>query len=160
MSELIDLEPLDVRHAARLRDLHSQPGVLEWWGPMDPMFPFDEPGSQRFAIVVGGELAGLVQHGDDSWPENRHAYIDIFLGDDFTGRGIGTEVVKRVVRMLVEEDGHHRITIDPVPENAAAVRCYEKAGFRLVGRFERATRDERSGQWRDELIMELVVTDS
>jgi aminoglycoside 6'-N-acetyltransferase len=156
----IDLQPLDVAHAAPLRRLHEQSGVSRWWGPMEPRFPFDEPESQRFAITVDGDVAGLVQWGDDSWAENRHAYIDIFLGDDFAGRGIGTEVMRRMIRVLVEEHGYHRLTIDPVPDNTAAVRCYETVGFRTVGRLERATLDERSGEWRDELLMELVVKPS
>jgi aminoglycoside 6'-N-acetyltransferase len=157
MADGIELQPLDVAHVAPLRELHQYPGVLRWWGPMDPEFPFDEPDSQRFAIVVGGQVAGLVQWGDDSWEENRHAYIDIFLGDAFAGHGIGTEVVRRVIRDLTEERGYHRITIDPAPENSAAVRCYEKAGFRTVGRLERASLEPHSGEWRDELFMELVV---
>ena len=51
----------------------------------------------------------------------------------FHGRGIGTEAVRRVVRLLIDERGHHRITIDPAAENAAAIRAYEKVGFRPVG---------------------------
>src|SRR3954469_7265106 len=77
------VEPLDVRHVARLRELHEQPGVLEWWGPMEDGFPFDEPESTRYAVVVDGQIAGLVQHGEETWPDNRHAYIDIFIGDEF-----------------------------------------------------------------------------
>jgi aminoglycoside 6'-N-acetyltransferase len=157
MAERIELEPLDVAQVGRLRELHQNPGVLRWWGPMDPGFPFDEAESQRFAIVVDGQIAGLVQWGDESWEENRHAYIDIFVGDAFASRGIGTEVVRRVIRELVEERGYHRITIDPAPDNTAAVRCYEKAGFRTVGRLERAYLEPHSGEWRDELLMELVV---
>jgi aminoglycoside 6'-N-acetyltransferase len=153
----IALESLDVAHVAPLRALHQQPGVLKWWGPMEPEFPFDEAESTRFAVVVDGAVAGLVQYGEEKWPDNRHAWIDIFVGDDYAGRGIGTEVMQRVVRLLVDERGHHRIKIDPAVENAPAIRCYEKAGFRRVGVLERSYRESWSGEWRDELLMELVV---
>jgi aminoglycoside 6'-N-acetyltransferase len=43
----------------------------------------------------------------------------------------------------------------PAVENAAAIRSYEKAGFRAVGLLERSWRDE-SGRWRDEVYMERV----
>jgi RimJ/RimL family protein N-acetyltransferase len=152
----IELEPLDVRHVKPLRELHQQPGVMRGWGSMDPLFPFDEPESTRYAIVVDGQVAGLVQHGEETWPENRHAYIDIFLGDEFAGRGIGTEVMRRVSRMLIEEHGHHRVIVDPFADNEAAIRCYEKAGFKRVGIRERFWRDA-GGTWRDELLMELVT---
>jgi aminoglycoside 6'-N-acetyltransferase len=156
VADHIELEPLDVRHVARLRELHQQPGVERGWGSMEPMFPFDEPESIRYAIVVDDQIAGLVQHGEEPWPDIRHAYVDIFLGDDYTGRGIGTEVIRRVSRMLIEEHGHHRITLDPYADNEPAIRCYEKAGFRRVALRERFSRDS-SGVWRDELLMELVV---
>lgn len=153
----LELEPLDVTHARRLRELHQEPEVLRWWGPMEPFFPFDEPESQRFAIVVDSEIAGLIQWGDDSYEEIRHAYVDIFLGEDFAGRGIGTQAMQRMVELLVDEHGYHRIAIDPAPENIRAVRCYEKVGFTHVGRLHRAYFEPWSKQWRDELRMELVV---
>lgn len=152
----IDLAPLDTAHVARLRELHEQPGVSRWWGPMEPDFPFDEADSTRFAIVVDDQVAGLVQYGEEKWPDNRHAWIDIFVGDDYAGRGIGTDVVRRLMRILIDERGHHRITIDPALDNVAAVRCYEKAGFRQVGTLTRSYREPWSGEWRDELLMEFV----
>ena len=106
----VALEPLDVRHVARLRELHQQPGVLKWWGPMEHGFPFDEPESQRFAVVTGGEIVGLIQWGDDSYEETRHAYVDIFVGDDYAGRGIGTEAMRLMTQQLIEHHGYHRIT--------------------------------------------------
>jgi aminoglycoside 6'-N-acetyltransferase len=153
----VELQALDVAHVAPLRAIHQQPGVTRWWGPMERDFPFDEAEATRFAIVVDGVVAGLVQYGEEEWPDYRHAWIDIFVADDLVGRGIGTEVVQRVARMLIEERGHHRITIDPAPDNVAAVRAYEKAGFKLVGTQKRAYRETRTGEWRDELLMELVT---
>jgi aminoglycoside 6'-N-acetyltransferase len=64
--------------------------------------------------------------------------------------------VRRMIRMLIEERGHHRITIDPAPDNAAAVRSYEKAGFRTIATLTRSYREPWSDEWRDELLMELV----
>lgn len=157
MTERVELEPLDVRHVARLRELHQRPGVLRWWGPMEHGFPFDEPESQRFAIVVGGEAVGMIQWGDDSYEENRHAYVDIFVGDDFAGRGIGTEAMQQMTRTLIEQHGYHRLILDPAVENEPAIRSYEKAGFRRVGIFRRSYLEHESKEWRDELMMELVV---
>jgi aminoglycoside 6'-N-acetyltransferase len=153
----IDLVPLDVTHVRPLRELHRQPGVERWWGPMEDGFPFDEPESIRFAIVAGGEIVGLIQYGEEKWPDYRHAWIDIFIGDDHAGRGIGTEAVRQMVRMLFEERGHHRITIDPATDNEAAIRSYEKVGFKRVGVQTRAYLRTATGEWRDELLMELLA---
>jgi aminoglycoside 6'-N-acetyltransferase len=153
----IELHPLDVAHAATLRRLHQQPGVTRWWGPMEDGFPFDEPESIRSAILVDGEVAGMVQWSEEDWAHYRHAWIDIFVGDDYTRRGVGTEVVRRTVRMLIEERGHHRITIDPAVANAAAIRAYEKVGFRAVGVMRRYERDVGGDGWHDGLLMELLA---
>ena len=153
----IDLAPLDVAHVRPLRELHRQPGVQRWWGPMDDGFPFDEPESIRFAIVADGQIVGLIQYGEEKWPEYRHAWIDIFIGDVHAGRGIGTEAVRQMARMLFEERGHHRITIDPAADNEAAIRSYEKAGFKRVGVQTRSYLRTATGEWRDELLMELLA---
>jgi aminoglycoside 6'-N-acetyltransferase len=60
-----------------------------------------------------------------------------------------------VARYLVEERGHHRLTIDPALDNVAAVRAYEKAGFQRVGVMKLAERSPE-GRWRDALFMEQV----
>lgn len=157
MPDRIELEPFDIRHVAALRALRVQPGVLQWWGPLEPGFPFDEPESSRFAIVVDGAVAGLIQWGDSSCDETRHAYVDIFVGDDWAGRGIGTEAMRQMTRTLIEQHGYHRITLDPAVENEAAIRSYEKVGFRRIGVLERSYHEPYSAEWRDELLMELVA---
>jgi aminoglycoside 6'-N-acetyltransferase len=61
--------------------------------------------------------------------------------------------------MLIDERGHHRITIDPAASNPAAIRAYEKAGFEPVGVMRRYERDADGKGWHDGLLMELVVPD-
>ncbi len=122
---------------------------------MEDSFPFDEPSSKRFTIWVDGEIAGLIQYGEEPEPMYRHAWIDVFIGAAFRGRGVGTEAVSRVVKLLRDERGHHRITIDPSLDNVAAIRAYEKAGFTRVGVMKMAERAP-DGTWRDALFMEQV----
>ena len=59
------------------------------------------------------------------------------------------------MRHLIDERGHHRITIDPAAANAAAIRAYEKAGFAPVGLMRSYERDVGGGGWHDGLLMEL-----
>jgi aminoglycoside 6'-N-acetyltransferase len=153
--DIVVLRPLRFDDAARLREIHAEPAVAAWWGSMDDDFPFDEPGSTRFTIWVDGQVAGLIQYGEEDEPDYRHAWVDVFVATAQHGRGVGTDAVKTLVGHLVEERGHHRVTIDPTVENAAAVRAYEKAGFRRVGVMRLAERSP-TGQWRDALFMEQV----
>ncbi|HET8673026.1 MAG TPA: GNAT family protein [Thermoleophilaceae bacterium] len=152
----IRLRPLAEGDENELLRIHRTPEVLRWWGEPESGFPYDEPESTRFTIEVDGRIAGLIQFWEEREPQYRHAGIDLFLDPALHGRGIGTEAVRRLARLLMEEHGHHRITIDPAADNRAAVRAYEKAGFRRVGvmrRYERAP----DGSWRDGLLMELVA---
>jgi aminoglycoside 6'-N-acetyltransferase len=63
--------------------------------------------------------------------------------------------VRTLARWLVEERGHHRVTIDPAAANARAIRCYERVGFRPVGAMRRYERGP-GGDWRDGLLMDLL----
>jgi aminoglycoside 6'-N-acetyltransferase len=155
--EGVILRPLGPDDAAPLRALREAPGVADWWGSLEPGFPLaDEPDATRFTIVVDGEVAGMIQYTEEEeGSDYRSAEIDVFLDARLQGRGLGTEAVRVLADHLVAERGHHRIVMVPAAENAAAIRSYEKAGFRAVGLLERSWRDE-SGRWRDEVYMERV----
>ena len=152
---MIELRPLAPEDGEELRRIHLTAEVSRWWGAMDPRFPDDEPESTRFTIVVDGRVAGMIQYGEEPEPDFRRAWIDLFVDPALHGRGVGTEAVRRVMRLLIDERGHHRITIDPALENGAAIRSYVKAGFRPVGVCHSAWRNP-DGEWRDELYMEYV----
>lgn len=154
---MIVLRPLTERDVPELLRIHSTPEVRRWWDAPDERFPFDDdPDTTRLTIEVDGRVAGMVQFSEELEPKYRHAAIDVFLDPAFQGRGIGTEAVRRAVRHLIDERGHHRITIDPAADNAAAIRCYEKVGFRPVGVMRRYERDADGQGWHDGLLMELV----
>ena len=149
------LRPLRPSDGPALRSIRAEPSVREWWGALEDDFPFDEPESTRFTIWSGGAVAGMIQYGEEAEPDYRHAWIDVFVATAHQGRGVGTDAVRTLARHLVEQRGHHRLTIDPTVANAAAVRAYEKAGFEPVGVMRLAERGP-SGEWRDALLMEQV----
>jgi aminoglycoside 6'-N-acetyltransferase len=154
----MELYPLEPRHAADLRRIRLEPEVARWWDELEDDFPLaDEPDVTRFAIEVDGAVAGMVQYAEELEPKYRHASVDIFLDPAFHGRGIGSEAVRRVVRLLIDERGHHRITIDPAVDNVAAIRAYEKVGFRPVGVLRAAERDVVGGGFHDSLLMDLLA---
>jgi aminoglycoside 6'-N-acetyltransferase len=153
----ITLRPIERGDAGALKAILATPEVAAWWGAEDEGFPFeDEPSAVRFAILVAGEVAGLIQYVEEKTPDYRHAGIDLYLAPSRHNRGLGTDAVATLARHLIEDRGHHRLTIDPAADNTAAIRCYEKVGFRPVGVMRSAWRDPE-GRWRDALFMELVT---
>lgn len=152
------LRPLVAGDEAELRRIHATPEVTRWWDAPDEGFPWDdEPEATRLTIEVDGAVAGMIQFHEELEPKYRHAGIDLFLDPALHNRGIGTEAIRQLVRHLIDERGHHRIVIDPAATNAAAIRSYEKAGFRPVGIMRSYERDVGGDGWHDGLLMELVA---
>jgi aminoglycoside 6'-N-acetyltransferase len=153
----VNLRPLTAADGPDLLRILETPEVARWWDEPDEGFPFtDDPEATRLVIEVDGAVAGMIQFVEELTPKYRHASIDLFLDPALHGRGLGTEAVRRVVRHLIDERGHHRITIDPATTNAAAIRAYEKAGFAPVGVMRSYERDVGGAGWHDGLLMELV----
>jgi aminoglycoside 6'-N-acetyltransferase len=154
------LRPLAPGDEAALRRILATAEVRRWWDEPDDDFPWtDDPDSTRFTIEVDGVVAGLIQFSEELDPKYRHATIDVFLDPALHGGGLGTEAVRRLAHHLIDELGHHRVTIDPAAANAPAIRAYEKAGFRRVGIMRRYERDVDGDRWHDGLLMELLADD-
>jgi aminoglycoside 6'-N-acetyltransferase len=157
-SPRLALEPVRPEHADRLRALRLTPEVARWWQPPAEEWPLDvEPELHKLAVLVDDQVTGYIQFWEDPDPTSRHADVDIFLGPGAQDRGLGTEAMRAVVRELIEERGHHRITLGTSVDNARAIRVYEKVGFRKVGVLRKASRRDISAEWEDEFLMELVV---
>jgi RimJ/RimL family protein N-acetyltransferase len=153
------LTPLSTDEVDELRAIHATPEVAAWWGRPGDDFPdSDDPDATRFAIRADGEVVGLIQFGEESDPQYRHAWIDLFIDPRRHGQGLCPDAIVTLLAYLADERGHHRVTIDPAVDNAAAVRCYEKAGFRRVGVLQSAERDPLGDRWRDVLLMERVLS--
>ena len=154
------LRPLRVDDVPVLVEIQAQPSVARWWGQPDERDlrrqAAGESEETSFAITVDGEVAGLIQYTEETEPMYRHAGIDLFLAEEFQGRGFGTDAVRTLARHLVHDRGHHRLTIDPSVDNHAAIRAYEKVGFRPVGVMRQYERSPE-GDWRDGLLMDLLA---
>jgi aminoglycoside 6'-N-acetyltransferase len=154
------LRPHRVDDVPVLVEIQAQPSVARWWGQPDERDlrrqAAGESEETSFAITVDGEVAGLIQYTEETEPMYRHAGIDLFLAEEFQGRGLGADAVRTLARHLVHDRGHHRLTIDPSVDNHAAIRAYEKVGFRPVGVMRQYERSPE-GDWRDGLLMDLLA---
>jgi RimJ/RimL family protein N-acetyltransferase/SAM-dependent methyltransferase len=145
--------------AALLEPIRDEPEVTSRWGRLEPG-EIDAFVAQETTLVIeaDGEVIGAIQYEEEPDPMYRRAGIDIYLTAARHNEGLGSEAVAILARYLIEERGHHRLTIDPAADNAAAIRAYEKVGFRPVG-VMRAYERGPDGTWHDGLLMELLADD-
>ena len=156
----IVLQPIRRSDAEAMLALLHQPGVERWWGAYDAEKLerdfFDPAWAYTYLVLVEGALAGMLQFHEVPDPDYMSAAIDVTLGEAYQDRGFGTRALKRLIRYLIDERGHHRVTIDPATDNARAIHVYEKVGFKPVGvmrRYERGI----DGEWHDALLMDLLA---
>ena len=152
--ELVSVAP---EHRERLNELRLLPGVVRWWKQPWGDWLADDADLVRYAVLVGGEIAGYAQWWEDTSPLYRHAGVDLFLDPAVHGRGLGTETLRVICTHLVDEQDFHRVVIDPEVENEAAIRSFRKVGFRPVGVMRRYIRDDDTGGWKDGLLMDLLA---
>jgi aminoglycoside 6'-N-acetyltransferase len=157
----LTLRPLAGTDVPALVTIRATPEVLHRWrGGADLTASvtedLDDPDTHVYVIEHDGRVVGAVQWSSEETPDYRHAGIDIYLSPDVHGKGLGTDAIRTLARHLITEHGFHRLVIDPAADNAAAIRCYEKVGFRPVGIMRRYERDG-DGTWHDGLMMDLLA---
>ena len=119
----------------------NAPHVRRWWGePAKEVAgiedDFDDPAMESFIVFHAGMPFAYLQSyriaADDfsfgDRPE-RTVGIDQFIGPaDMVGIGHGPAMIDAFAARVFNE-GVERIVLDPHPDNAHAIRAYEKAGF-------------------------------
>jgi aminoglycoside 6'-N-acetyltransferase len=158
---LVTLRPATTADVPALAAIRRTPEVYQRWrGGNDLVAAVTEdladPDEQTFAIEYDGRVVGAIQWHAEASPDYRHAGIDIYLDPAVHGRGVGPDSVRTLARHLLRELGHHRLVIDPAADNAAAIGCYRKVGFRPVGVMRQYERGS-DGSWHDGLLMDLLA---
>jgi RimJ/RimL family protein N-acetyltransferase len=89
------------------------------------------PGTDKWLLIeYEGEIAGTVAYTyNDGKIENFE--LDMWLrSEKYTGKGIGSAVMKMLIDQLVRQFGVKTFIIRPWINNPRAVKAYEKCGFR------------------------------
>ena len=158
---IVRLRPATEADIPDLVKIRRTPEVYRHWRGGDDLVAavkhdFAEPGATAYVIELEGRVVGWIQWQAEEEGDYRHASMDIYVDPAVHGRGVGTDAVRTLARHLIVDHGHHRLTIDPAADNAAAIRCYTKVGFRPVG-ITRLSERGPDGTWHDGLLMDLLA---
>lgn len=153
------LRPIKADDVDPLTAILGQDGVSRWWGRYDAARVEQDllhaTDMVVYTIEADGEVVGSIQYHEEPAADYRHAGLDLFVSAKRHGQGLGSDAVRTVARHLVHDRGHHRLVIDPQVTNEAAIRCYERVGFRKVGLMRSYERGP-DGEWHDCLMLELL----
>jgi aminoglycoside 6'-N-acetyltransferase len=157
----VRLRPVRPGDKEKLWQIFSDPEVARWWGDpaksVEDSLAVSEDDSQ-FLIELDGEAIGFIQCSEETDPMYRHASIDISLRSPWQGKGLGPDAIKTVARFLIDQHGHHRLTIDPAAHNTRAIKAYERVGFKPVGLMRQYERGP-DGEWHDGLLMDMLAAE-
>lgn len=144
-----------------LRQWLQLPEWRRWWGEPEEELAslagdLREPGMRLWIVAHRGrDFAFLQDYDVHAWTD--HPYrdcvppgsrgIDQSIGDpEMLGRGHGSAFIAQHVARLLG-DGAPCVVTDPHPDNARAIRAYEKAGFTRLREMREA------GDWGPVLLM-------
>jgi AacA4 family aminoglycoside N(6')-acetyltransferase len=148
------LRPMTEQDIPMLYDWLNRPHIVEWWGGdsarpsledvYDKYMPrvLAKESVTPYIAMLGQVPIGYAQSyialgsGDGWWEDETDPGvrgIDQSIAEpDLLGNGIGTRLVRALVDMLFRDPSVSKIQTDPAPTNLRAIRCYQKAGFRVV----------------------------
>jgi RimJ/RimL family protein N-acetyltransferase len=140
------------------------PAVLALWTRAEHamLLPPPDPGEAEDALNAGllwvweaeEMLAGFVALA--IWNATDGIWGITHFATARPGRGDGRSFLAAVLGELFDRRGIHRLSVDSVPENAAALRLWQRAGFVPEGRFRQCWR-RPDGQWTDSLLFGLLA---
>jgi len=157
--ERVRLRPVRAADEVLLREIFSDPEIARWWG--DPTKSVADAlevleGESRFVIEHAGEPIGFIQCVEETDPMYEHASIDISLRSEWQAKGLGPDAIRILARFLIDNRGHHRLTIDPAARNTRAIKAYGSVGFKPVGLMRNYERGPE-GTWHDGLLMDMLA---
>jgi L-amino acid N-acyltransferase YncA len=108
--------------------------------------------------VVGGPVLGWVALSAVSARRvySGVAWESVYVAGDARGRGNGRALLEAVIAES-EAAGLWTLQAGVLAENAASLALHERVGFRVIG-VQRALGQDRTGRWRDVVLLERRST--
>jgi len=98
----------------------------------------NEPGESDAYIYKAVDLdsnktVGHISLGGISWKNKSARITRVLVGDEYQGKGHCCTMTREIIKIGFETLDLHRISLGVYSTNAAAVKCYEKAGMMQEG---------------------------
>ncbi len=134
-------------NSSKVISLHKEKGILEKLSNQD----------YSFAIILKDEdkLIGNISLFDVNHI-HRNATCGLFIGDtENQNKGYGTEALKLLLSYGFNTLNLNNVMLKVFEFNKQAIACYEKVGFKLIGRHRKCYFVK--GKYYDELFMDILA---
>ncbi len=136
------LMPFGRRHAASIVRWVKGEQQLRWLAPSttppltaEKIVGWEKPGGQAFVLQKGhggqplgyGEVNPMRRGSDRLWLGH------VVVRPDQRGRGVGSVLLQALLSEAFDRRDATHVALIVFPDNVAALRCYQRAGFRLMG---------------------------
>ena len=167
---MVELAPFRDSDAATLVDWIPDDEFLAQWAgsnfspPLD-MAQFDafrkraareSPPSRLYRVTRPGsdEMVGYGELASIDLPTRSARLSRLLISPDHRSVGLGGAMVEALLAVAFGELALHRVALGVFDFSRAAIRCYQKAGFRVEG--TRRECNQVGGVWWDSCIMAVL----
>ncbi len=154
---MIELQPFTRADYARLIAWSGSAEFLTQWSGSIFDYPLDqaqlenytrpaelaEPTRLIYKVVeqATGAVIGHVELDNINRRNCSAGIARVLIGEErMRGRGLGAQMIERVLEIGFNQLGLHRITLGVFDFNASAIACYDKVGFKKEGLARESTR--------------------
>jgi RimJ/RimL family protein N-acetyltransferase len=89
---------------------------------------------------------------------SRNAELRIFIGDpDERSKGYGKSAIRQLLEYAFKDMGLKKIHLGVLTDNPAALKSYERIGFKVEGKLLRHV--FKQGQWKDVILLGIFAED-
>jgi RimJ/RimL family protein N-acetyltransferase len=116
------LDPEAIRMAAFVcKDPNDRAAFDAHWKKI-----LNSPQNINRTIVAGGHVAGHVA----CYPDGEHLEVTYWLGREFWGRGLATQALQQMLKLVAERPVFARAAAD----NPGSLKVLQKCGFKITGK--------------------------
>ena len=144
MIRLESVTPENWRLGLRVRE-DQRHYVSDSAGILARAYAYRDSRSRAFVIYDDELPVGMAMYYDFE-EENKYNFSQFFIDQRYQGKGLGYQAASQIIQLMKDDGKYDKVVLCYIDGDDAALRLYEKLGFRLTGE-----------AWEDEIIMELSL---
>lgn len=138
---MIELKPFSENDFETFKSwIHSEEELFQFAGPLipypvtnDSLMKYIKMKDRKPLKVILSSTNETIGHCELNFMNGNNRLSRILIGNEnLRGQGIGEQVVRKMVETLFLDEKVREVDLNVFSWNKAAIKCYEKVGFRII----------------------------